>query len=346
MSQNMRQDVASQDVASQDVASQDVASQDVVDQAPDHPKRQAVLSKPSVSNMGSSQAYQDMDQEIINYNLWNLWTSQSGFSLRGPKPGRLEPGTYCTSLGAAYTFGRFVQRPYVELLGIALQLPSLNLGFAGVGPSFYNDPQNQALIDLVNNSKFVTIAIFSGRSQANSRFKTAQYSQEQYILENGDSVPADFAYQQLLETATEQEIAALVAETRAAYLHEFSQLLARIRVPKVLLWFSKREPHYESTPESVFTLLSGFPHMVNQPMIDLLRPQCDAYIEHTSRTGLPQPLMSRHSQQPVSIVRPRTYEKGKLQLTPSKLTHNHYYASPQMHKELAQRLVPETFLFY
>jgi len=301
---------------------------------------QKVLKRPPVSDKGSAYAYQNMDEEVINYNIWNLWTPQAGFSLRGPQPKCLDAGTYCTSLGAAFTFGRFVPRPYAQLLGAALKIPSLNLGFSGVGPSFYNDSQNQVLIDLVNRSKFVTIAIFSGRSQANSRFKTADYSQEQYILDNGEVVPADFAYQQLLETATEQEISALVAETRAAYLHEFSQLLSRIHVPKVLVWFSRRAPHYEESQDSIFKLLSGFPHLVNQQMVDLLKPQCDEYVEYTSTVGLPQPLVSRHTKEPVSVVRPRSYEKGKLQLTPSRLTHNHYYASPEMHKELAQRLVP------
>ncbi len=301
----------------------------------------SILKKPPASDLGSARSYQAKDEEIVDYSVWDLWTSQAGFSVRGPRPKSLAAGTYCTSLGAAFTFGRFVACPYPQLLGEALGISSLNLGFSGVGPSFYNAPQNQALLDLVNHSKFVTIAIFSGRSQANSRFTTTAHSQERYILEKGNVVPADFAYQQLLETATEREILALIAETRAAYLHEFSQLLVRICVPKVLVWFSKRYPHYQESTSNVLTLLSGFPHMVNQPMIDMLKPQCDAYIEYVSHIGLPQPLVSRHTQQPTSMVRLRTYdENGKVQLTPSRLTHNYYYASPEMHKELAQQLAP------
>lgn len=288
--------------------------------------------------MGSAHGYQKQDDEIIDYRLWQLWTPQTGFSLRGPRPASLSPQTYCTSIGAAFTFGRFAPQPYPQLLGKALDISSLNLGFSGVGPSFYNDPKNSALIALINRSKFVTIGIFSGRSQSNSRFQTAAHSQERYILESGKAVPADFAYQQLLDSCDQQTVADLVAETRARYVQAFLQLLEKITVPKVLLWFSKRSPDYQESYEGLFELFSSFPHLVNRPMVEELRSHCDAYVEQIGAPGLPQPLISRRTQQPVSIVRDRDYQKGKIQLTRSRLTHNHYYASPEMHLEAAQKL--------
>ncbi|MEL6554336.1 MAG: DUF6473 family protein [Cyanobacteria bacterium J06621_11] len=288
---------------------------------------------------GSAEGYQRQDAEIVDYKIWKLWTQKAAFLLRGPKPMQLSPGGYCTSLGAAFTFGRFVAQPYAQLLGETLGISSLNLGFSGVGPSFYNYPQNQALIDLMNRSKFVTISIFSGRSQSNSLFRTARHSQERYILSNGTKVPADFAYQNLLETADRETVAALVTETRAAYMQEFSKLLAKITVPKVLVWFSRRSPDYEEGYDNLFALLSGFPHLVNRPMVETLKPLCDTYVEHVDSTGLPQPLISRFTQQPVEITRPRDYKKGKIQLKSSQLRENNYYASPQMHRALAKKLV-------
>ncbi len=293
-----------------------------------------------LSDLGSAYGYQRRDAEIVDYKIWKLWTPKTGFALRGPRPVSLAPGDYCTSLGAASTFGRFVKRPYPQLLGEALGISSLNLGFSGIGPSFYNDPKNDMLINVINRSKFVTIAVMSGRSQSNSRFKTAPYSQEQYILEDGQVVPADFAYQQLIETADTKTIVDLVAETRMRYLRSFLQLLDKITVPKVLVWFSGRSPNYQASYENLFKLLSGFPHMVDLPMVKTLKRRCNAYIEIVSSNGLPQPLMSRHTGKPVSIVRPRNYQQGKIQLTDSSLTHNHYYPSPEMHQSLTQSLIP------
>ena len=241
-------------------------------------------------------------------------------------------------MGAADTFGRFVARPYPQLLGEALGISSLNLGFSGVGPSFYNQENNQTLINLVNNAKFVTISFFSGRSQANSRFETAWHSQERYVLEDGRTIPADYAYQQLLEECDRPTVMALVEETRARYLDEFIQLLEKITVPKVLLWFSKRSPDYKTTYDTVLNLMGGFPHLVNRNMVKILKPYCDEYIEYVDTVGLPQPLINRITQQPVSIVRSRDYQQDKVLLTSSVLTHNRYYPSPEMHADVARAL--------
>jgi hypothetical protein len=296
------------------------------------------LTKPKLSDMGSADGYQRRDAEIIDYQLWKLWTAQTGFCLRGPRPTSLAPGTYCAAIGAASTFGRFVPDPYPHKLGSILDLPSLNLGFSGVGPSFFNDLRNSTLIDLINRAKFVTIAVMSGRSQSNARFTTAPYSQEQYIVAGGKTVPADFAYQQLLDTEDHQTVVELVAQTRKRYLGEFIQLLEKITVPKVLLWFSKRSPDYQESYDSLFKLFSSFPHLVNKAMVETLKLHCDTYVEQISSIGLPQPLISRLSNQPVSIVRPRDYQAGKIQLKSSLLTHNNYYPSPEMHEALTQKL--------
>lgn len=288
--------------------------------------------------MASAIGYQTSDAEIVDYHIWKLWTTKGGLAMRGPQPTNLKAGEYCTSIGAAYTFGRFAARPYPELLGKVLNISSLNLGFSGVGPSFFNQSRNQALIELINRSKFVTISLFSGRSQSNSRFTTTEDSQEQYISDSGKLVPADYAYQQLLDSSDPETVMALVQETRSRYLDEFIQLLEKITVPKVLLWFSKRSPDYVASSDTLFKLFGNFPHMVNREMVEALRAHCDDYVEHIDTTGLPQPLVSRQTQQPVSIERSRDYQAGKIQLKRSQLTHNNYYPSPEMHIGVTQAL--------
>ena len=306
----------------------------------DNQPQKTAVKKPKLSDGGSAYDYQRRDTEVADYKIWKLWTPDAGFALRGPRPKSLSPGSFCTSIGAAFTFGRFVQKPYPALLGEALGLESLNLGFAGIGPMFFNYPKNKILLDLINRSKFVTISVMSGRSQSNSLFQSEEYSQVQYRLANGQVVPADFAYQQLLEKADEAAIAAIVAETRERYLEQFIQMLEHIEVPKVLLWFSRRSPDYTESYESTLKLFGSFPHLINRSMMDTLRPYCDAYVECVSSTGLPQPLLSRHTQQPISIVRPRTYENGRVQLTPSQISQNGYYPSPEMHQAVTQQLIP------
>ncbi len=305
-----------------------------------------MISLKKLSLVSSAIGYQKSDAQIVDYHLWKLWTPQGGLAMRGPRPANLNARAYCTSIGAAYTFGRFAAQPYPELLGQALNISSLNLGFSGVGPSFFNQPRNQALIELINRSKFVTVSLLSGRSQSNSQFETDRDSQEQYVLESGKTVPADYAYQQLLDNGDRAAVMALVEETRSRYLEEFIQLLEKITVPKVLLWFSKRSPDYKASCDTLFKLFGNFPHMVNREMIEILRSHCDSYVEQVDTTGLPQPLVDRRTQQPVSIERSRDYQAGKIQLTRSQLTHNSYYPSPEMHLGVAQALAPVCKKFF
>ena len=72
--------------------------------------------------MHSAQGYQKQDAEIVDYQLWNLWTPQAGFSLRGPRPASLTPGGYHVALGAAYTFGRFFADDLHSAAGEGLKL--------------------------------------------------------------------------------------------------------------------------------------------------------------------------------------------------------------------------------
>lgn len=320
----------------------------------------AVLPKPVLRDIGNAAGYQKRDADIVDYQMWRVQSPETGLLLRGPRPASLKPKEYCVSLGAAYTFGRFAARPYPQLLGEALGISSLNLGFLSVGPTFYTDEQNKVLIDLVNRSKFATVAIFSGRSQGNSRFITTHSSQEQYILPDGRVVPANVAYQQLLDTVDKETVVDLISETRSRYVSEFSKLLDLIKVPKVLLWFSKREPHYEDAYDSLFGLFSSFPHLVNQSMVNALKLKCDAYVECADSTGLPHVLLNKETQAPVSMVRSPSdkqsdnqsdnqgerngdsqgNKQGGSQPPVATLAYNNYYPSAEMHEAVTKRLVP------
>ena len=298
------------------------------------------IKRPKLSNGYSAYDYQRRDAEVVDYKLWRLWTPNTGFAMRGPKPINLSSGEFYTAIGAADTFGRFVERPYPELLGEALGISALNMGFAGVGPIFFNYPRNKILLNLINRSKFVTISIMSGRSQPNSLFQVDSHSQVRYRLKSGEIVPADLAYQQLLDTSDEATIAAIVAETREQYLEQFIQLLDNITVPKILLWFSRRVPDYTESYDSVLSLLGGFPHLINRTMIDKLQPHCDEYVECVSAVGLPQQLLNARTGRPASVVRPRVYVGDRVHMKPSLLSANSYYPSPEMHETATKELIP------
>lgn len=295
--------------------------------------------------------YQARDREIVDYQMFELGTT--GLSFRGPAPASLDPGQYFACLGAAQTFGCFCDTPYPSHLARALQMPVLNLGYGGAGPEFFN--RQSSLLPYINGARFVVLQVMSARSQSNSVFASDGLE----LLErrsDGRTLGANEAYQGLLQgskalrslppkrlwraLAKRLAIPALqtvVQETRQNWLANQLELLKKIEVPVVVLWFSKRSPDYTEKYRSVSTLFGDFPQMVNKQMIETVKSHCKIYVEVVSQRGSPQPLISRFTGQPTTI----NPEHDRPDLNTGNLwTHNHYYPSPEMQVDAADALIP------
>src|SRR5690242_3268014 len=80
------------------------------------------------SSKAASLSYQTLDQGHFDYAEYAV-PGISRQLLRGPAVSRARP--YFVCIGAAQTFGRFVHRPYPQLLAQSLGLQALNFGVAG-----------------------------------------------------------------------------------------------------------------------------------------------------------------------------------------------------------------------
>ena len=281
--------------------------------------------------------YQDWDVEIIDYDMYTL----QGLDLRGP---RLTQAEYIAYLGAAQTFGRYCHEPFPTLIGQQLQLGTLNLGSGGKGPQYYL--QNPQTLDLVNKAKLAVVQVMSGRSVSNSVFESTRGGRSGIRRSNGKKTTSNVIFYELISGQDKRGLSKsflqqLVAETRDNYVKAMIELLEKIQVPTILLWFSVRSPDYQEIYPSVLPrqinrwleqlsngkiglwrrqnetrvekFLGDFPHLVNQTMVDHLKLYSDRYVEYVGQVGLPQPL--------------KTY-------TGKSLAPNVYYPSPEMHKAL------------
>ncbi|MEM9265061.1 MAG: DUF6473 family protein [Cyanobacteria bacterium P01_F01_bin.13] len=287
--------------------------------------------------------YQDWDREIIDYDMYTL----QGLNLRGPK---LTQPDYIAYLGAAQTFGRYCHKPFPTLLGQQLQLGTLNLGSGGKGPQYYL--KNPQTLELVNNAKLAIVQVMSGRSVSNSVFESTRGGRSGIRRSNGKNTTANVVFYELISGQDERGLdptflQQLVTETRDNYVEAMIELLEKIQVPKILFWFSVRPPAYKEIYPAVLPrkinrwlekmsngkiglwrrrhetrveqFLGDFPHLVNQTMVEQLKPYSSCYVEYVGRPGLPQPL--------------KTYA-GKS------LAPNIYYPSPEMHKGAYDKLLP------
>jgi LPS sulfotransferase NodH len=281
--------------------------------------------------------YQKRDFNFFDYELYTIKDpkTKKSFVFRGPASPTLEKGAYFSSIGPAFTYGCYTHKPYTQLISDEFGFPSINLGIQGAGPSYYNLPDNKMLLEIINRSKFVIVAVMSGRSCSNSLFKTSPESQEKLTLVNEKKYqPAHKLYEWLLENSDEQYIKKIVEETRDNFIKEYSTLLSAIKVPKILFWFSKRTPDYQAKyDKDVWSLFGKFPHLIDSRVIKSLEKHCDNYVECITAIGTPQILFNRFSGQIDTVEKNPEYGY-------SQSNYNMYYASPEMHIEAANFLLP------
>jgi hypothetical protein len=292
--------------------------------------------------------YAQRDWHVVDYQMYELESTKLLF--RGPKPFNLHQQPYLACMGAAQTLGCLCERPFPTLLGEMLGLPTLNLGYGGAGPAFFN--RRPEVLRYANNAALVTVQVMSGRSESNSLYSSAGL-ELLHRRSDGSTIGADAAYRKLLREhalfgirlTSKREyfffpsrplgIDAVIEETRANWILSYRTLLEKITVPKILFYFSKRKPEYSPRYYSVNSLFGAFPQLVNQSMLDVLRPLADGWVECVSRRGSPQRLHSRFTGRPVAIN--LSHDRPDFHGTWRK---NSYYPSPEMHEDAANALLP------
>jgi hypothetical protein len=202
----------------------------------------------------------------------------------------------------------------------------LNLGRGGAGPSFFSK-DNDKLLKYINDAKFAIIQVMSGRSESNSLFNSKGLGFYTRISD-GASIGCDNAFRELLEKKDKDYIARIVSETRYNWVINYKELLRKIKIPKILLWFSVRKPHYKEKYRDLDALFGEFPQLVNLEMLDEIKNLCNEYVECVSRRGLPQLLINRFNGKPISVEDKWSGIWNK----------NWYYPSPEMHIEAADAL--------
>lgn len=291
----------------------------------------SLLGSPAHRPRGIKLSYQVVDQEIIDYQLTRLPGTE--FAVRAPLPSRLDGGVpFICALGAAQTFGRFAERPFLKLLGDRLGVETLNLGSAGAGPRHYL--QRPKVLEIVNRSRVVVLQVMSGRSVSNSYFENVNAGSLRPRTAPKDEKPrhAEVAYTELFETKGEDFVRSLIAETRRNYVNEYIELIRAIRAPIILFWFSRRTADYteiyvRGVDRASGGFLGDFPQLVNSAVLERVRAHVKNYVECVTSRGMPQLLRNR-----------TTGEVVDLGIAPRYPGHNNYYPSPEMHEDAAAML--------
>lgn len=269
-----------------------------------------------------SRFYQDLDAPHFDYRLATIPGAEHT-QLRGPLADRSGPFVAC--IGAAQTFGRFVERPFPELLGEALGVPCVNAGIAGTGPRYWLQPD---VLAAVGAARLVVVQVLSGRSAGNSLYRNDSGRHDGVVVATGERVRFETFLERVIATGDRALLERVVAETRADYVDAMRRLGEALRAPTVLLWLSHRAPEYTVDGTSSFGVLNHFPQLVDRAVLDAIAPSFTAVVECASAAGSPQRLWRASA--PVDGTELRA--DGWL--------HNTYYPTPAMHALAAERLAP------
>ena len=173
----------------------------------------------------------------------------SRLAFRGPQ--RPVSGRYLACLGGTETYGRFVPRPYPDLLEAELGLPVLNLGCANAGPDVFL--AEQAVLALAAGARVMVVqatglanlsnAFYSVHPRRNDRFLGATPRLRALYPEVDFT---DFAFTRhllhTLATLKPDRFTEVAAELRRAWLRQMRALLVQLKGRAILLSMASPNP--------------------------------------------------------------------------------------------------------
>ncbi|MGP3699256.1 DUF6473 family protein [Rhodobacter sp. NSM] len=205
----------------------------------------------------------------------------SKMMFRGPR--RSLDGAFCAVLGGTETYGKFVPRPFPDLVEEATGLRMVNLGCINAGLDVYlNDPAvtqiagkaSLAIIQVVGAAN-LTNRLYSVHPRRNDRFLAASPVLQAMYREVDF---ADFSFtrhmMQTLYAVSPEKFVQVAAELRAAWIARMRMLLGRIATPKLLLWIADHPP-----PQGGAQTPATSPLLIDAEMIAAVRPHAMHYLE-------------------------------------------------------------------
>lgn len=237
---------------------------------------------------------QEIDDPLFEYNTYRFGRSRQIF--RGPQPALR--GSYVAFIGSSYTFGRYVDEPYPDLVARELDLSVVNLGADGAGPGFFlADPEvrsaaSTARVCVVQAMSAAAISnrMFSVRPRRNARL----HSVSDLLMGIYPEVDFErFAFTRpmlrYLRELDESRFRLILNEMKNAWIGRTQTLLSSLECKTILFWFSQRAPD-DLCSDPTDPSGMGYPQYVDDAMLKTVKPVADGYIECVSSEGLPQDL--------------------------------------------------------
>lgn len=208
----------------------------------------------------------------------------SRLTFRGPR--RDLGGDYIVTLGGSETFGRFVPAPFPLLLERKLGTPVVNLACIHAGPDLWL--QDPALTDVIRGARFGVMQVVGAINLSNRYYTVHPRRNDRFIAaspllralyDDLDFTEIHFTRHlvQTLRSRGEERFRPVAAELRAVWQQRMIAVLQTMPERRVLYWIAGTPPpQHGGEPWQE-------PELVDQTMLDRLRPLVDDIIVHVVR---------------------------------------------------------------
>lgn len=272
------------------------------------------------------------DHDIVDYEFFEL-KGVPGLQFRGPAFDPDSSPDFFSCIGAAQTMGIYIQKPYPQLLSKALEMPSLNLAMGAAWPGFFADNDN--IIAQVNKGRFLILQVMSARGEPSSRYEATGAVEMLRDRKTGEVLHSGAAWARVKQ-GTPEQVQQHLKEIRASWVGNYQRLLAKVKVPVILFWYSKREQDelIDLNTAVMEKSMGEFPQFVDAACVRAVRELCDGYAECYSTRNTGHPLVNRFTGEP-TVADFAVFGRG----FDIKETFNFYYPSPEMHEDAVPPLV-------
>jgi hypothetical protein len=228
-------------------------------------------------------AYERPGESLIDYHHCRY--KQSKIQFRGPK--RQARKGAIALIGGTETYGKFVERPFSELLEASTGMPAVNLGAVNAGIDvFLNE---DAIFEICDETDYAVVQVMGAQNMSNRFYSVHPRRNDRFlkasvllqtIYREVDFTEFAFTRHLLgtLKKVSPEKFSTVEAELKAAWSARMELFLSRLKTPKkILLWVSDRPPEMKGLSNS----FGGEPLFIDKKMIDGLRSHVDHVVQVT-----------------------------------------------------------------
>ncbi len=225
-------------------------------------------------------AYAALGEGALDYYPCRYGKSKLLF--RGPK--RKLDGAYVAMLGGTETYGKFLARPFAQMVEDALDHTVVNFGCVNAGPDVFT--HDQSILDAANKAA-VTVVQMTGAQNMSNRFYAVHPRRNDRFLRASNLLKTiyrevdftEFNFTRHLLTSLYQtspdKFAMVEQELKEAWVARMKTLISKIDSKVILLWMADHAP--QSCAHS--SINGTDPLFVGEEMINELRPFVSGVVE-------------------------------------------------------------------